>query len=285
MSAGRTYSHWFAAWACLVVVAGCAPDAAGPIASEVTVNAELIEQAKAAPTWQEIEGTSMRYLVSLPEQWEAGRTWPVVVVVTGSNSNFPVIAKGYQTARGEMPFVVVVPATVSSGSKIIAERYPHLPAGELAKYAGAGLAAKLAYDADGIDRMLADVRARFGGERKVYLSGFSMGGSLAWYMAANRGDRMHVVFHVCAGIPRPTDSILPPGAEPVDPDVPIFSFQGGKDHMREGIEADWTRARAFVKAHGLTNVRRVVTWRAHSWHYEEILYLCYGHWLARQNRQ
>ncbi len=147
--------------ACMVLAAGCSAQAPSP--ERVTVEGELVDQAKAGPVWPDVEGTSMRYLVSLPEGRRPGRTWPVMVVVTGSNSNFPVIAKGYHNARDEMPFVVVVPATVSSGSRINAERYSHLPEEEIAAYAEADLAAKLAYDVDGLERVLADVRRRFGG--------------------------------------------------------------------------------------------------------------------------
>jgi poly(3-hydroxybutyrate) depolymerase len=264
--------------ACACVAGGCSPGAQ----SEIAMDAELISGAKAAPVWQDLPGTSMRYLLSLPQDWQAGRTWPVIVVVTGSNSNFPAIAKGYQSARGEMPFIVAVPATISSGSQMNEQRYPHLPQEQIAEYAASPIARKLAYDVDGVQRTIADVQRRFGGERKVYLSGFSMGGTLAWHMALNRGDDFHIVFPVCCGFVRDADEIMPPGARAPAPDLPVFAFQGRQDHMRDGIEAEWKRASAFAAERGLTNVRRVVTWRSHDWHYEEILYMCYGHWLGRR---
>jgi hypothetical protein len=110
---------------------------------------------------------------------------------------FSVIAQGYHQIRGGRPFILVTPARVSSGSLIHAELYPHLPADELAQFASATVRAKLEYDMAGLERILEEVGETFGGERRVYLSGFSMGGTLAWQMAVLRSDRLHMAFPVC----------------------------------------------------------------------------------------
>lgn len=122
----------------------------------------------------------------------------MILVITGSSSNFSVIAQVHHQIRGDRPFVLVTPATVSSGSVINSELYPHLPADELAQFASATVRAKLEYDVVGLERILEEVGETFGGERRVYLSGFSMGGTLAWQMALLRSDRLHMAFPVCA---------------------------------------------------------------------------------------
>ncbi len=238
---------------------------------------ELIDDARRKPIWQSVTGHSIRYLVSLPKDWSADRKWPVIVVITGSNSNFPVIAQGYHQLRGDRPFILITPATVSSGSVINAELYPHLPADELARLASAEVPVKLEYDMAGLERILEEVRERFGGEQRVYLSGFSMGGTLAWQMALLRSDRLHMAFPVCAMYREAAVEMIPAGHRPANPALPIRAFQGEKDPWLEGFHKHWERASTLARQVGFQDVTRTVSGRGHSWYHGEILQLCAEH--------
>lgn len=253
-----------------------------PYAAKGALDANQAAQAQLQPIWRAMDGHSMRYLLSLPNGWSPQKKWPLLVVVTGSNSNFPVISKGYHQARGDLPFIIATPATVSSGSQISAERYPHLSADELASLASASVAGKLTYDMAGLELLLKDLRAHFGAEDKAYLSGFSMGGSLAWHAAFTVSDRLHAVFPVCAVYDPNAQKLLKDDLKPADTQLPILAFQGDKDGGLAMFNEAWQRASKVAGGLGFTNVVRKTTWRKHDWHYEEILYVCQGHHLGRQ---
>ena len=268
-----------------VLAGALTPASHQPLRAETTSNVpttNVVLEAQAKPVWQSVTGHSIRYLVSLPKSWSLKRKWPVIVVITGSNSNFPIIGQGYHDRRGDKPFILVTPATVSSGSKIIAERYPHLAADELARLAAATAPEKLAYDMAGLERIVAEGGEMFGGEAKVYLSGFSMGGTLAWEMALRHSDRLHLVFPVCAVYDEAAGVLIPDGHRAANPVLPIQAFQGDKDKGLEMFNQHWERASALAKKVGFQNVTRTVTGRGHSWYYEEILQICTEHHARRQ---
>jgi predicted esterase len=241
---------------------------------------QFIHDAKTKPIWQSVDGHSIRYLLSLPKDWSPDRRWPVIVVITGSSSNFPIIAQGYHDVRGDRPFIVITPATVSSGSKIDTDLYPHLSQDELARLAAASVREKLAYDMAGLERILAEVGEKFAGDSKAYLSGFSMGGTLAWQMALLRSDLLHMAFPVCAMYKEEASGLIPAGHRPANPALPIRAFQGEKDPWLDGFDKHWERASGLAKQAGFQDVTRTVTGRGHSWYYGEILELCAEHHAA-----
>jgi dienelactone hydrolase len=136
---------------------------------------------------------------------------------------------------------------------------------------------------EGIDRILKDVQKYAGGEEKAYLSGFSMGGTLAWQMALLRSSHWHAVFPSCAVYDRAGLEMVPEGHVTTDPDMPIYAFQGAKDDERARFDTDWDFVSQLSRRTGFRNVERTVTWRNHSWHHEEILMFCQGHFLGRQS--
>jgi poly(3-hydroxybutyrate) depolymerase len=238
-----------------------------------------IEQAKAAPILRGVDGHMMRYYISLPTDWVPERRYPVIVAVTGSNGNFPVLAKGYAKARGPLPFVTVTPTSLSSTNPdfMDEEHFPQLDAKALETWSESDRSAQLASDLAGLEKVLADVRAYFGGEDRVYLSGFSRGGDLAWHVLYARPQWVHVVFPSCAVY----HAECAVGARPEARSVPVLAFQGAGDPYRDYLEPLWTAAEAAARQNGIKELRRILTFRKHGWHYEEILVACHGHYLAR----
>lgn len=57
----------------------------------------------------------MQYYLSLPQGWNAARTWPVVFVLDGGNKNFLKMARIFNEARGGLPFILVTPVILTNG--------------------------------------------------------------------------------------------------------------------------------------------------------------------------
>jgi predicted esterase len=266
-----------------LVATGWSANAGDESVSTVSTGAPVpqdIEQAKAGPILRGVDGHMMRYYISLPADWEAGRRFPVIVAVTGSNGNFPVLARGYAKARGPLPFITVTPTSLSSTNPDFMDekRFPQLDAEALAGWKKSDRSAQLASDLAGLDKVLADVRKHFGGEERVYLSGFSRGGNLAWHVGYVRPQWLHMLFPSCAVY----HAECAVGARPEARSLPVLAFQGSGDPHRDYLEPLWVAAAAAARKHGIREMRRILTFRKHGWHYEEILIACHGHYLARQ---
>jgi hypothetical protein len=109
--------------------------------------------------------------VSLPRDWAKGKTYPVVVGVEGAGCNFLGYCRGLMNARGSRSAIVVAPVTLSNTNpqtRTLAT-YPCYTQAILDEWGPKALG----FDGPGVDALLAVVTKRFGGEEKVFLTGFS----------------------------------------------------------------------------------------------------------------
>src|SRR5512144_1876285 len=99
-------------------------------------------------------GHPMKYLVSLPEGWTAGRKWPAVVVIESANKDFRGTAEAFVRARGARPFLLLAPFVVTNGGtrQLSAETYPY----GKEEWAAIERAGHFAFDEAGIAAMMAD---------------------------------------------------------------------------------------------------------------------------------
>lgn len=172
-----------------------------------------------------------RYRVWLPPHYSRFKRWPVVLFLHGSgergDDDARQLAMGLPAALQRnperYPFVVVIPQCA----------FNHEWYGEMETYALAAL-----------DRSIAE----FHGDRaRVTLTGMSMGGAGAWYMARLPG-RFAAVVPVCGEVVRAPDDPFPDGPPPAlapifaapDPfatlakligSTPVWAFHGAEDNV------------------------------------------------------
>lgn len=122
----------------------------------------------------------MAYYVSPPTGWTAQGRWPVVVVIPDAGRDFLGNAAAFVNARKDRPFLIVAPQVLTSGGAGFrgAPTYTY-PAGFLEKVAPAD---EFRFDSDGIEAVVADVKKRYGGEEKYFLTGWEAGGHTVWAM-------------------------------------------------------------------------------------------------------
>jgi dienelactone hydrolase len=120
----------------------------------------------------------MKYHLSLPAGWKAGGTWPVAVLIPDASRDFEGNLAAFVKARGPRPYVLVAPHVVTSGGSGYrqADTYRYSEA-DWKKVTESG---DFRFDEEGIAAVLADVRKDFGGEEKVFLTGWEAGGHTVW---------------------------------------------------------------------------------------------------------
>ena len=123
----------------------------------------------------------MRYLVSRPLGWKAGESYPVVVAVTDGDREFEKTARAFMAARGNRPWVIVVPEVLTGGPPL---RYS--PSKRAAYDYGtsvwfrAYMTTDCAFDVAGMTALVLDVKRLDSPLGRFYLTGWEAGGHLVW---------------------------------------------------------------------------------------------------------
>ena len=134
--------------------------------------------ADPAPTLKTATTHPMKYHLSLPQAWTAGRSWPVAVLIPDAARDFEGNLAAFVKARGTLPYILVAPHVVTSGGSGYRQsdtyRYSE---DDWRKVSEAG---DFRFDEEGIAAVLADVRKNFGGEDRAFLTGWEAGGHTVW---------------------------------------------------------------------------------------------------------
>jgi pimeloyl-ACP methyl ester carboxylesterase len=203
--------------------------------------------AAAAPRLElnTVPGGVMKYYVSLPEQWTAGKTWPVVVVIESANKEFEETAGLFVRARGTMPFIIVAPLAVTNGGarSLEAPSYRY----SAPDWAAIERAGNCNFDLDGIAAAVADVRKRYGGEERYFLTGWEAGGHTVFALLFRRPEQFLAVAPVS---PNYQGRCLEPAqfsAWPGRSSLPVCIFEAGASELSASGHSLYNQARAALK--------------------------------------
>ncbi len=199
--------------------------------------------------------------VSIPKDWRKGGTFPVLVAVDGAGCDFLGCARGFAAARGARPFIVVSPMTLTNTNELLPAKYPAYPKPLLDRWNGK----RIDFDGPGVEAVLAEVRRRFGGEEKVFVTGFSGGGNYCYYKLLHDPAGVRGAAPCCGNFAGyGVDDA--PGAGPAG-GPPVHLFTGEKDEHRfftfgnrdsPGIEPQTDAAAAALARLGYTRVERTM---------------------------
>lgn len=152
--------------------------------------------------FSDADDSDQPYGLYLPKNYDSARRYPLVISLHGAGSNHRLNLRRV-FGRGNLPGETDAEAT---------RRFPPLPdvdfivATPLARgtMGYQGLAEKDVYD------VLADVRRRFSiDEDRIYLTGLSMGGGGALWLALTRPDTWAAVAAVCPAVPAGLERLAP----------------------------------------------------------------------------
>ena len=125
--------------------------------------------------------------VSLPRDWTKGKRYPILVGVDGAGSNFLGYGRASKGARASRAVILVCPCTLVEHQRVEARGVPDVRRGLLLKEWNA---TRIEFDGKGVEGVLDVVRRRFGGEEKIFVTGFSGGGNYTYFKLIT--DAAHV---------------------------------------------------------------------------------------------
>jgi dienelactone hydrolase len=187
----------------------------------------------------------------LPRDWAPGKTWPVVVAVPGAERDFEGHARLFARARGKMPFIVVVPLVLTNGNT----RYREIPTYHYADdvWTEVERVGRCRFDEEGLAAVARDVRTRYGGAERYFLTGYEAGGHLVWatvfrHPEALRAAAMSGPNYIgrCMENGRFSDS-------PARVDLPVRVFEGADSPFwapGKPFSAQWQNAKRLAEEHG-----------------------------------
>jgi predicted peptidase len=145
-----------------------------------TVNGQTVDTGFLNRTLS-VDGITYKYQVYVPARYASGNRWPVILFLHGA---------------GERGDDGLLQTEVGLGSAIRrqVDRYPAIVVFPQARLGAnwQGASARMALAA--LDRTLAEFRSD---PARVYLTGISMGGNGAWYLAYHHGDRFAAIAVIC----------------------------------------------------------------------------------------
>lgn len=165
-------------------------------AAFLALGAKLVGAQTPGPiTLHKAQHHAMQYYLSLPAGWNTGRSWPVVVSIEDADRDFKRNADTFVKARGDMPFILVIPEVVTNGGPRYREApgytYHEADWDEVAK------AGDWAFDDQGLAAVLSDVHRLYGGESRYFLTGWEAGAHTVFALAFNHPERLVAVAPVC----------------------------------------------------------------------------------------
>jgi dienelactone hydrolase len=207
----------------------------------------------------------MKYYVSLPRGWTPARRWPAVVVIEDAHREFERTARAFARARGDRPFIIVVPVVLTAGGP--ANRHREMFPYGSSEWARIALEGDCAFDDQGLKAVTGDVWRRFAAEPQFLITGFEAGGHVVWAQVFRHPERWRAAVVVA---PNYLGRCMGPrsfSGNAARATLPITILHGDADPMwRPGAPfvAQTDTARAQARAHGFNAVtERVVRGAGH----------------------
>jgi dienelactone hydrolase len=226
----------------------------------------------------------MQYYLSLPNAWSEHTRWPVVIVIESANRQFESTAERFAEARRGMPFIIAAPLVVTNGGagyrQVPTYRYADSVWAEVERAGGC------TFDVDGIAAVASDIRKRYGGEDRYFLTGWEAGGHTVWALLFHHPDNVRAVAATSTNY---AGRCLEDGAfssAPVRTDLPVHLLGGALDpgwKPGQPLFEQSQRAKQTAEQHGFRNLsEQIVPGKGHEPLADAVLEYFYSIW--RQSR-
>jgi dienelactone hydrolase len=129
----------------------------------------------------------IRYHLALPAGWTADRAWPVLIVIPDASRDFEANLERFARVRGDRPYILVAPEVLSCGGARTRtpDHYSYSPA----EWDSLQRGDDFAFEDVGLAAVIADVRRRWHGEPKAFLTGWEAGGHTVWAQTLRHPER------------------------------------------------------------------------------------------------
>lgn len=200
------------------------------------------------PILKTARNNPMQYYVSLPDGWTANKKWPILVTVNGANHSFFDIARTFQRARNNLPFIIVTPVVLS----VVATPNPSDYSYSAAVWDEVAKTSPLQFDDKGLAAVISDVQKDYNGEDKFFITGWSGGGNLTWFEIFTHPEKLAGAALAASNFHGRGITTISSAPERIH--LPIKAFQGDKDVNYDQLIQQWGDAKKLADANGYQNL-------------------------------
>lgn len=249
-------------------------------------------QGPPAPPLQTATTHPMKYYISLPKNWSANRTWPVLVAPSAhygdKGKNLAMFAA--ERDRRKAGFIIVAPFVINADRVAAMPEYRGAVADAIsaadAATDGRDETARAKFDSEGIRAVLRDVQKLYRGEDKVYITGFSSSTHVAYLFLFNHPELLKgVIINSGVYLGRGVDeNHIPFPNSPERARLPIKYIVGEEDRGYPKYSENWqeTKAKLLRYGHPASKIQMEVITKGnrdhlspgHSWYPTRILDFC-----------
>ncbi|GEM_PF-1740310 len=215
-------------------------------------------QATAAPPVRTATTHPMKYFISLPKDWSAGRTWPVLVAPSAhygdKGKNIAMFAA--ERDKRKASFIIVAPFVINADRVATMAEYRGAVADAIstadAATDGRDETARAKFDSEGIRAILKDVQKLHHGEDKVYITGFSSSTHVAYLFLFNHPELLKgVIINSGVYLARGVDEDHLPFLNSSErTTVPIKYIIGEDDRGYKKCSENWQETKAKLLRYG-----------------------------------
>lgn len=218
-----------------------------------------------SPELKQASSHPMQYYLSLPKGWKPGRKWPVALLIPGAERNFEAMAKEYEGARRDLPFILVTPLVLTDGGAQVRDIPAYQYSAETWKQIDA--TGPWHFDEAGVGVVLTDVKRVYGGSR-VFVTGLEAGGHTVFALMFDHPDWFAGGAPVAPNYAGRWISSRP-GRKA---NVPVRCFVGSEDALWPRFSSQWDRARSEASDRGFLDLSvQTVKGKGHAFLASEVL--------------
>jgi hypothetical protein len=214
-----------------------------------------IIRVSAPPVLKTASTHPMKYYLSLPDGWTAGKKWPVVVIIESADRDFFQAGSAFAHVRVSYPFILVTPFVVTNGGA----RYRDVPSYQYSDEVWARVQkdGDFKFDMDGINAVMKDVVRDFSAEDKYFITGLEAAGHTVWAILFNHPEAVRGAALVCPNYLGGWVDEAQISSAAERSTVPIRNLIGTKDELcspGRPIYEQVQKAMSVAEAHGYKNV-------------------------------
>lgn len=201
----------------------------------------------------------MKYYLSLPDNWSSDKKWPVLVVCEAAEKEFKLNAERFIAARKKLPFIIVAPITVTNGNS--GKKDPAIYPYSESTWKYIDLVGDCAFDMEGLQSVLTDVRKNYSAEEKYFITGFEAGAHLVWAVTFQHPEQLLAAIPVAGNYRSRCMESNDFSDDKSKSALPIMAFSGSDDTSfgKNGkVYYQWEEAKKLALDHGYKNVSETI---------------------------
>jgi len=197
----------------------------------------------------------MQYYISLPSNWSTKTKWPVVIALEEAEKQFQKNTERFMAARKDMPFIIIVPLITTNGQQ--GHRDPAIYPYSKSVWDTIDKVSICKFDMDGLQNIISDVKEKYAGSDKIFITGFEAGTHLLWAVLFQHPEWLYAAAPVAGNYRGRCMENNTFSKDDSRVQLPVKNFTGSDDEgfgVKGQVYGQYLEAKNLALAHGYKNI-------------------------------